>query len=112
MKFPNNYGGTPFDVDLAVKLDELNIDADNAVLRMHQQVNSEQLTEATYNYLKKLGAFGTNMPSRTDFPQLTNDIWTASRIHGGSGWTTYSIETKKVVSQGISNIEERIIQIK
>lgn len=112
MKFANNYGGEPFDVDVTISLDELNPENDNCVLRMYQTVNSEQLTDATYNYLKQLGQFGDQLPAREDFSGLTNEIWTASRIHGGTGWTTYSIETKEVKAEGTINVEERTIQIK
>jgi len=111
MKFANNFGGEPFDVDVILSLDELNEEDDNVVLRMYQSVNSEQLTKATYEYLAKIGTFGDQIPDFEDLPELTNDIWTASRIHGESGWTTYSKETKKVSAEGITNVEERIIRI-
>ncbi len=112
MQFVNNYGGEPFDVDVTLSLDELNEEGDNSVIRMYQVVNSEQLTNATYEYLAELGTFGDQMPDISTFPELTNEVWTASRIHGGTGWPTYSIETKKVNSEGTTNIEKRIIQIK
>jgi len=39
-----------------------------------------------------------------------NETWSASRIHE-SGWVIYSIETKKVVAEGTTQINERIIEI-
>ena len=39
-----------------------------------------------------------------------NENWSASRIHE-SGWVIYSIETKKVVAEGTTQINERIIEI-
>ncbi len=38
------------------------------------------------------------------------ETWSASRIHE-SGWVIYSIETKKVVAEGTTQINERIIEI-
>ncbi len=112
MQFANNFGGKPFDVDVTLSLDELNEEDNNSVIRMYQVVDSEQLTKATYEYLAKIGTFGEQMPEISTLPELTNEVWTASRIHGGTGWTTYSIETKEVKSEDTINIEERIIQIK
>jgi hypothetical protein len=108
----NNYGGSPFDSELSVILDEINFEDGNSIIRMHQTVNSKQLTDATYDYLAKLGSFGDKMPKRDEFPALTNETWTASRVHSATGWVTYSIETKEVKAEGTTNIEERIIQIK
>ncbi|MEZ5038767.1 MAG: hypothetical protein R2828_02715 [Saprospiraceae bacterium] len=112
MQLANNYGGAPFDVDLTVNLDEINEEDGNAIIRMYQNVNAEQLTNATYDYLKKVGILGNQLPTRDEFPPLTNEIWTASRIHSASGWPIYSIETREVVSEGATAIEERIIEIK
>jgi hypothetical protein len=112
MQLLNNYGGDPFDTDLTVSLDEIDEEAGTFVIRMYQEVNSEQLTDATYGYLQKLGTLGDQLPSREEFPALTNKIWTASRIHAATGWTTFSLENKEVQAEGTINIEERIIQIK
>lgn len=112
MQFANNFGGKPFDVHVTLSLDEINQEDDNSVIRMNQTVNSEQLTKATYEYLQKNGTFGDEMPNINELPALTNEVWTASRIHGSTGWTTFSIETKEVKSDGVINVEERIIRIK
>lgn len=108
----NNFGGKPFDTRIKYSLDEINSEDGNSVIRMKQVVNSEQLTNETYNYLKKIGSFGKNIPERKDFPSLTNETYTASRIHGETGWIIYSIETKEVKAEDTTNIEERIIEIK
>lgn len=108
----NNFGGKPFDTKVEYSLDEINSEDGNSIIRMKQVVNSEQLTNETYNYLKKIGAFGKNIPDRKDFPSLTNETYTASRIHGETGWIIYSIETKEVKAEETTNIEERIIEIK
>ena len=45
-------------------------------------------------------------------PNITNETWTASRIHGSTGWTTYSVLTKEVTAENTKNIEETTIQLK
>lgn len=112
MELTNNFGGKPFETDLTFSLDEINSEDGNSIIRMEQTVNSEQLTNETYNYLKKIGTFGNNIPDRKDFPSLTNVTQTASRIHGETGWIIYSIETKEVTASGTTNIAERIIELK
>lgn len=114
MKTPNLFGGEPFDSKVTVWLDELNPEENNFIIRMYQSVDSEQLTNATFDYLVKMAetidVTSTNSLKREDIPPLTTDIFTASRIHG-SGWVIYSIETKEVSAEGVTNIEERIIEI-
>lgn len=111
MKVANLYGGAPFDADVTLWLDEINPDDNNSIIRMHQSVNSEQLTKTTFDYLTKMAAtLEVPAPIWEEFPPLTNDTYTASRIHG-SGWIIYSIETKEVSAEGILNIEERIIEL-
>ena len=108
----NNFGGKPFETDVRFSLDEINEEDGNSILRMNQIINSEQLTDATYNYLENSGTFGDKFPSRNEFPSLTNETNTASIIHGESGWIIYSIETKEITAEETTNIEERIIEIK
>lgn len=108
----NNFGGKPFDTNVKFSLDEINSEDGNSVIRMKQVVNSEQLTNETYNHLKKAGTFGNNIPERKDFPSLTNETFTASRIHGVTGWIIYSIETKEIKAEETIKIVERIIEIK
>lgn len=112
LKTTNLYGAEPFDTDVNVYLDEINIEDNNYIIRSTQNVNSDQLAEATFTYLtnlsKKMGGPG---PKREDVSGITNETLTASRIHG-SGWVIYSILTKTVSADDVSNIEERIMQIK
>lgn len=112
LKLRNNFGGEPFDAIVSLSLDEIDTGNNSFVIRMHQAVDAVQLTTTTYEYLKSLGTLGSSLPEREDFPTLTNETWTASRIHGGTGWTTYSIETKEVRSVDVLNVEERIISIR
>jgi hypothetical protein len=110
IKVPNLSGTEPFDADMSVYLDEINEAENNFILRSNQ-VNKEQLTNATFDFLTKLA---NNMkvtpPKREDLKDLKHEIMTASRIHG-SGWVVYSIQTTTVNSDNTTNIEERIIEI-
>ena len=49
-------------------------------------------------------------PKREDMPAVSNDTYTASRIHG-SGWIVYSVVTKETKAEGQTNIEEQIIEL-
>jgi hypothetical protein len=108
----NNYGVKPFETDVQYSLDEINETDGNSILRSNEVINSEELTDATYNYLKKSGTFGDKFPLRSKFPLLTNETNTASRIHGETGWIIYSIETKIITAEETTKIEERIMEIK
>jgi hypothetical protein len=112
IKVPNLVGPEPFDSDITAYLDEINADDNNYIMRSTQAVNSEQLTEATYHYLVKMSnGMGVSPPKREDIKPLTNETFIASRIHG-SGWVIYSIQTKTVTSDNVTNVEERTIEIK
>ncbi len=113
MKLANLYGGEPFDVEVTVKLDEINMEDGNSIIRMWQTVNSKQLTDASYEYIKELSkTMGTKPPKRDEIPPLKNETRTASRIHGGSGWVIYSVETKEVSAENVISFEERTIELK
>jgi len=113
LQVPNTYDpNNPFDSKITLSLDELNPDDNNFIIRSTQVVDSDQLTNVTYNYLKSMSkSMKTPEPKKEDIGQLTNVTTTASRIHG-TGWLIYSIQTKTVEAPGVSNIEERIIEIK
>lgn len=111
LKSPNIYGGEPFDTKVTAWLDELNYEDNNSVLRVEQSVDEKQLTDAAYSYIVKMAeSMGGIAPKKEEIPQVSNNIWTASRIHG-SGWVTYSIQTKEVSAEKSTNIEEVIIQL-
>jgi hypothetical protein len=108
----NNFGGKPFETEVRFSLDEINEIDGNSIFRSNQVINSKQLTDATYKHLQILGTFGDKIPPRNEFPSLTNETNTASRIHGETGWIIYSIETKEITAEETTNIEERVIEIK
>jgi len=112
LQLTNIFGGKPFDADMTVFLDEINIDENNAIVRSTQEINKEQLTNATYEYLKKMAEnMKIDGPKREDLKDLKNETLTASRIHG-SGWIVYSVQTTTINAGEQTNIEERIIEIK
>jgi hypothetical protein len=115
MKAPNVLGGEPFDSDITVSLDEINEDDNNFVLRIYQTVDQQQLTEATYNYLVNLSKkAGVPAPKKEDLAKLKdlkNETFTASRIHG-SGWPIYTVQTIVISTGDVTNIQERIIELK
>jgi hypothetical protein len=80
---------------------------------MHSTIDSVQLTNATYKQFKNIAKItGNKILKRDEFPNVTNETWTASRIHGSTGWTTYSVLTKEVTAENTKNIEETTIQLK
>lgn len=111
-KLMNMFGGEPFDANVVFGLDEINVDENNAVFRMHQEVDSLQLTNETFNYLTEMAeTMQISPPERDDFPYFKNQTWIASRIHG-SGWLIYSIQTKEVTAENAIQIDECIIELK
>ncbi|MBC6993678.1 hypothetical protein QWY85_17035 [Neolewinella lacunae] len=102
----------PLDSKVTLSLDELNPEDNNFIIRSSQEIDSGQLTEVTYNYLKSLSeSMKIPAPTKEDIGQMTNVISTASMLHE-TGWLIYSIQTKRVEAQGTIHIEERIIEIK
>lgn len=117
IEFPLNvpnmyYPEKPFDSKVKVSLDEIYPTEDNFIIRSTQEIDAEQLTKTTLDYLKSISdKMGTTEIKREDIGLLTNVTQTSSRIHG-TGWLIYSIQTKIVEAVGAKSIEERIIEIK
>lgn len=111
-KAPNVYGSEPFDADITVYLDEINEPDDTYVMRAIQEIDKDQLTNATLDYLTTMAKnMGVAPPKPGDLGTFQNEILTASSIHG-TGWVLYSIQTTTVTSGNVSNIEERILEMK
>jgi hypothetical protein len=112
LKVPNLLGTEPFDSDFSIYLSEINEADNNFIMRATQEVNKEQLTNATFDYLTKMAnIMKIKSPKREDLKDLKNETLTASRIHG-TGWIVYSVQTTTVTSDNLTNIEERIIELK
>ncbi len=112
MQFANNLGGKPFDGTLEVMVTGLDEENDFAEIEMMQVIDSKQLTDVTYDYIKKLAGSNKSLPKRKDYPEMSNQTETFTRVHGSSGWIIASRETKIVSTGESSNVEERIIIIK
>lgn len=111
-KAPNIYGSEPFDADFTVYLDEINEQDDTYIMRAAQEIDIEQLTNATLDYMTTMAKnMGIDPPKPEVLGGLRNEILTASSIHG-TGWVLYSIQTTTVTSGNVSNIEERIIEMR
>lgn len=111
LKVANLFGGNPFDTYTTVWLDEINAEENNSILRSTQQVDSKQLTEATFAYLVQLAeTMKIEPPKREDIPPLKNETRVATRVHN-SGWIIYSILTKETSAEGQMNVEETVIEI-
>jgi len=111
MQGPNVFGGEPFDIELAVYLEEYYPNDDLYDLVAIQEVDKEQLTNATIEYVTKLTtSMGVEAPDFSNFPELSNDIVTFSRFHN-TGWLTYSSQTTTVVANEYTSIETREIEL-
>ena len=111
-KLANMFGGEPFDAKVTFWLDEINDEDNNAIYRMHQSVDSVQLTNETFKYLTKMAeTMQTPPPKREEFSYLHSETRTASRIHG-TGWPIYSIQTREITTENVIQIEECIIELK
>lgn len=112
LQVPNMYNpNAPFDSKVTLYLDELNPDDNNFTIRSSQEIDSEQLTNTTFEYLTKMAkTMKTKEPKKEEIGQLTNVTTTTSKIHG-TGWLIYSVQTKTVHTLGATNIEERIIEL-
>ena len=112
IKVPNLYGTEPFDSEFSLSLDEINEADNNFIIRSTQQVNIEQLTNATFDYLTKTAkTMNIEPPKREELKALKNETLTATRMHG-TGWVVYSVQTTTITSDNVTNIEERTIEIK
>jgi hypothetical protein len=112
-KVANIYGSEPFETDCVAYLDEIDVKKNIYSMKLIQEVNQQQLIDATYNYSMNL-AKARKIPfnlKREDFNGLTNEITTVSVIHE-SGWPIYSLQTKSVVSERVTSVEKNTIQIK
>jgi len=108
---PNSFGGDPLDTDRAVWLDEINSDDANYVIQTSETVDSVQLANAKYEYLKKMALTeGQNPPKREDIPAIKQTIFSATRIHD-IGWILYSISTNITEENQVQKVEETIIEM-
>ncbi|MBX2992313.1 MAG: hypothetical protein KF749_14275 [Bacteroidetes bacterium] len=112
-QLPNIFGGEPFDAEMTVLLEEIDEEYEEAILRVWMTVDSDQATNASYEFLKKAAeTSGLTPPTRESIPPVSIEDRTATQIHGPSGWVLYSISTREITAEGGSRIETRVIEIK
>ena len=113
IKTANLYDNSkPFDTQFSVVLEDLDAENNQYYLRSVQEVDSEQLTQTTLNFLNKMAKnMGKEFIKKEEFIDLKNVVETASRIHN-TGWVLESILWKEVVAEGATNMEIRTIQMK
>ncbi len=99
----------PFNTYVAVVLEDLDTLHNEYTLRSFQEVDSEQLTESTFSYLK---ATAEKLGHKFTLPEaefiLKNMTETVSRIHD-TGWVLESVLWKEVYADGVTNMEIRTI---
>lgn len=106
------YPDRPFDTDVSVILEELDQQYNEYQIRSINEVNSEQLTETAYEYLKDLlNDMNQEVPAREEFQDLSNTVEIVSRIHN-TGWVLESVSWKEVVAEGRTNMDIRTIAMK
>lgn len=111
IKVPNNYGGDPLDATGAIVLDELLPDNNTYIVKSFQNINPQQLTAVTYDYLSRLNIVDGALPAYEEFPTILKQIWGGSEIHGPSGWVIYSQESEQITSGEDVTLRERFIEI-
>lgn len=113
VKQSNMLGGEPFDAHMTVLLDNIDVENDLYIMRMWQNVDEKQLTDAVFQLLrnvnKELGIEDNDIFE--GLPKAINQTRVASQIHGSSGWPIYSIMTTEVVMGNTFKIEEEEIEI-
>jgi hypothetical protein len=112
IKIPNNFGDKAFDANTSIYIKEINPEKDYYVLDMHQYIDVQQLTNCTYDYITKSIGKEELKLLKDNFPKLTNKIHINSKISSSSGWPKDCIQTKTIISDTHTNIEEfKILEI-
>jgi hypothetical protein len=114
MQMPNMYGGTPFDADFTLWLQEVDTEEESYILVQQQTVDSEQLKQVTFDFLtdlaKSVKAPAENMPKMSDTPSIGNTSSIVSSIHD-SGWVVYSVYIKEISVGDQATVEETTIEL-
>lgn len=113
MKMPNLYNPEkPFDSNFSIILEEIDTVNYQYTMRSFQEVDSEQLTQTTFEFLNEM-AKNMDMPllKKEDFTDLSNTTETVSLIHN-TGWVVESVQWKEVKVEGNTTEEIRKIWLK
>ncbi len=105
----NGVPGHPIGVELLLRLTDINVEDDNAIVRLWKTYDVKQMTDATFDMMKKLA--GGVAIAREDMPDVVFEESVFSRVHGSSGWIIYSIHTKQTATGDNVSVEETEIEI-
>lgn len=113
IKTPNIYNvNKPFDTKVEVILEDMDEKNGEYRIRSIQEIDADQLAEATFNYLARMFKDSEeDLPKREEFMKLSNITETVSIIHD-SGWVLESVLWKEVGVDNTSNMEIRTIRMK
>lgn len=112
-KLPNIGGGEPFDANSTSNLEEIDSQNDNVIIRYWHSIDQNQLRQAAHQKIAAiLTAANKEIPSIEQLGAMKNETLILSRIHARSGWVIYSLQAQEVSADGISSIDECIIELK
>lgn len=112
MQMANKYGGKPFDAEVVIWVDTLNVTDSYSTICMTNTVDSVQLWNAAYEYVTKMAStLDIKLPKKEDFPSFKNTTYTTAQIHNW-GWIIFSIVTKEVEADNMLKVEEQTIELK
>lgn len=110
---PNIYNSEePFDTYVTVILEDINLESNKYTVRSFLEIDTEQLTNSTYDYLSSIMEdAGQEMIERDEFLDVSTFIETVSIFHN-SGWLIDSVQWKTSISDETTNMEIRRIRFK
>lgn len=110
---PNFYNeAKPFDTHVTVILENINAEFNNYTVRAFLEIDTEQLTNSTYEYYADLlENRGQRIIDRSEFYDVSTLIETVTIIHD-SGWVIDSTEWKANISDETTTMEIRRIRFK
>lgn len=107
----NGVAGAPVDVFTTVRLEELDGENNNGIVKYWKDFDTKQMTDATYQVMKQMvKSTGEKLPPRDEIATVTYHEYIGARIHG-TGWVIYSIQTKETGEGDQISVEQREIEI-
>lgn len=103
----NLYGGEPFSASLESEVVSVDKENETALVKIFTTVDSKQVTDATFSYLKAMAeSMNAPPPKREELPDFDIQFRFATTIHLPSGWPLYAINIKEVSGGNITNVEQ------
>jgi len=102
----------PHDAYLTIVLEEINTEFNKYTIRAFLEVDTEQLTNATYDFVSRImeGAGKSNV-ERSEYPDVSKVIETVAIFHG-TGWVIDNTQWKSSVTGETTMMEIRRIRFK